>query len=667
MNALRQMLWKEFRENLLWAALIAAAFGIALAYGWSKLQDPYNHYAYHSFMWETLLVISRFGGPIAGLALGFLQTIPEWSRDRWAYLIHRPISPGRIFLAKAAAGITLYLLATGVPYAVLCWTATRPGALAAPVYLELSLAGWMNLLGGLPFYFGAMLTTLREARWTGSRGWGLLAALAAIASSTMTTAGMEAFRLAGFTLAIACAAAGAFLAHSGNGAPRWWFKTGLALTLLWGAWGLLFLLSLLAQMARPQSEHAYTENAIHLDGRPVQVTARRGSPSQIIDEMGGAVEISKEAAGRSELWRVPEGYFAPSRIDVPFFENITRNYHRQIWNKLDQLESVGSTIWYFSTLENKLLAYDRFTRQRVAEGGPDGISRPPDAPAMPFPGFYTRNYYAALQFRTGVYAVDFYKETITPILETSGPEQSAYEGSAVVKKRYDAPFENLRIFTVMNGVLTIQSPDAQPVLVKDLPKLDKKYQLHEVAYHYDLERAYAFYGLNWNTPSKDRKTLPTYIWEADLKTGTDRLIRMPPIDNSREEKHWTDSLLYLVLQPWEKVWNPASLWFKAKFLEPAYLPVWERRWNTRHQQLYRELRQAAWTGLAAALAACGWITFHGGIRKPRAWVAPALVFATGVPGLLALLAWKTWKAPAVPTHPPAPDGTEIFTLAAKDR
>src|SRR5215471_6856573 len=110
-------------------------------------------------------------------ALGWWQIHHERPRDLWAFLVHRPITRTEIFFAKIMAGLLIYFLAVSLPLlGYLIWISV-PGHLSAPFEWGTALpaAGWV-LLGPL-WYFAAMLTSLREARWYASRGMGLAAAL----------------------------------------------------------------------------------------------------------------------------------------------------------------------------------------------------------------------------------------------------------------------------------------------------------------------------------------------------------------------------------------------------------------------------------------------------------------------------------------------------------
>ena len=111
-----------------------------------------------------------------GAALGFLQVFFEARGDKRSLLLHRPISRSRIFLGKALAGVALYVLALGIPFACLeSWFAT-PGKMPAPYHWRTGLPWLADILSGLVYYFAGMLTAQREARWYGSRGLALAAA-----------------------------------------------------------------------------------------------------------------------------------------------------------------------------------------------------------------------------------------------------------------------------------------------------------------------------------------------------------------------------------------------------------------------------------------------------------------------------------------------------------
>jgi hypothetical protein len=69
---------------------------------------------------------------VVGFLLGLIQILPELKRDRWAALLHRPVSRGVILRGKVVAGLILYAVATVLPFLYFVWQAATPGHFAAP-------------------------------------------------------------------------------------------------------------------------------------------------------------------------------------------------------------------------------------------------------------------------------------------------------------------------------------------------------------------------------------------------------------------------------------------------------------------------------------------------------------------------------------------------------
>ena len=103
--------------------------------------------------------------------LGFVQVFFEATGDKRSLLLHRPLSPSRIFLAKALVGVGLYTLALGVPFAYLeSWYAT-PGNLAVPFHWQTCLPWLADILSGFVYYFAGMLVAQRKCAGMGAAAW----------------------------------------------------------------------------------------------------------------------------------------------------------------------------------------------------------------------------------------------------------------------------------------------------------------------------------------------------------------------------------------------------------------------------------------------------------------------------------------------------------------
>src|SRR5262245_37977743 len=135
---MKALIWKELRENVKWTPLPGLV--ILLVFLIDKPDEPIP-----DTTGALLFCLTAVG---FGAALGFVQVFFEGHGDKRSILLHRPLSPSRIFLAKALAGITLYLLALGIPFACLeSWLAT-PGSISAPFQWRTSLPWLADILSG---------------------------------------------------------------------------------------------------------------------------------------------------------------------------------------------------------------------------------------------------------------------------------------------------------------------------------------------------------------------------------------------------------------------------------------------------------------------------------------------------------------------------------------
>ncbi len=157
------LLWKEFRENLKWGVvLLVISFLYQLGCQFVRPREQVLLDA----EFEAYL---GFGCAVAAVVMGLLQTFREVSRDRWAYLLHRGVTPQQILQAKAIVGVGLYLVAAFVPLGILGLWAATPGNIAAPWHPLALLQPSLMILAVIPFWFVGALISVREARWYATR------------------------------------------------------------------------------------------------------------------------------------------------------------------------------------------------------------------------------------------------------------------------------------------------------------------------------------------------------------------------------------------------------------------------------------------------------------------------------------------------------------------
>src|SRR4249920_863370 len=97
-HVMKVLIWKEWLENLKWVPLPGLV--ILIVFLIARPLTPMPDVTQAFFYAVTAAV---FGG-----ALGFVQIYFDGHGDKRSILLHRPLSPSRIFLAKALAGVGLY-------------------------------------------------------------------------------------------------------------------------------------------------------------------------------------------------------------------------------------------------------------------------------------------------------------------------------------------------------------------------------------------------------------------------------------------------------------------------------------------------------------------------------------------------------------------------------
>ena len=150
---MKSLIWKEWREHLKWVPLPGLV--ILLVFSIEKPEEP--------MPWSMVAYYYCLTAVVFAAALGFLQIIFEAHGDKRSLLLHRPLYPSRIFLAKALAGVSLYLLALGIPFVCLETWMARPGNMPAPYHWRMSLPWLADILSGLVYYFAGMLMAQRSA------------------------------------------------------------------------------------------------------------------------------------------------------------------------------------------------------------------------------------------------------------------------------------------------------------------------------------------------------------------------------------------------------------------------------------------------------------------------------------------------------------------------
>ncbi|HKB39406.1 MAG TPA: hypothetical protein VKD72_23415, partial [Gemmataceae bacterium] len=568
---MKALIWKELRENFKWAPLPALAiFGLIALFGALPLMHP--------MAWFFVgLVAAAFGA-----ALGFLQVYFESQGDKRSLLLHRPISRSRIFLSKAIAGVGLYLLALGIPFACVVGLSATPGHLPQPFSWPMALPLAADVLTGLVYYFAGMLTAQREARWYGSRCLGLAAGLCCSYLVWLLPEFWHAL-LAVVTLGgvVAVAAWGSFMTGGAYAPQPRLAKIALAVTFLAGLSALSFTGKYLIGARQGDTEYRYMLDS---QGRGLVVHIHSNAIQSVTDLEGHVLELKGEWLedyalkdlqvflhdkfdGRSVTIRgVPDRGGETWDLSGPR----TRSY-RNAGRCLVEFLVQGREAWWYVPVQGRLVGYDKESKHFLGSFGPEGFCPPDEQPRDRFQGqllsthssFYGSHTPDYLAFADVVYAVDIPKRTVRalyvpPTGETvlwatwwAGSGNPELRQSAVVTDKWARVLDKA-------GSQVFAAPwayDPQRYHIKDIKRLEgpERYRIRYLPWWYlDLETLEALpeHAVDYDAAGREiaRHSLPpraqiTGRWPPMTGTGA------PPIRLA--EPSYRQVLFGLVTSPAE--------------------------------------------------------------------------------------------------------------------
>jgi hypothetical protein len=497
---MRALIWKEWREHLKWLPLPGLV--ILCVFLIDTPDEPMPDRMDTYFFCLTAVVFAA--------ALGFLQVFFEGHGDKRSLLLHRPLSPSRIFLAKAIAGIGLYVLALGIPFACLeSWYAT-PGKMPAPYHWRTSLPWLADILSGLVYYFAGMLTAQRDVRWYGSRG---LALAAAFFCSYLVWAVPEFWQaLVAIGTIGALVGVAAWGSYSAGGAyapqPRL-AKAALALTFLLGL--------LIASMLGKQWVGTWFDSGIEYE--------------YTMDRQG-RVLFQRFVAGVGVIGRTDlNGQDMPERTplegaplvwtETPHFLSY-RNSGR-FYVKCANDSKPGNEHWYYDHARGRLLGYDVYYHHVLGSFGPDGFTPAGQQPGEPFQGEfrYRCGPSRALQmeylaFPGRVYTVDYARRTIRTLFTPAVGETVAF------LSRWSDPLDRKRAGLVVSTDKSFHFLTGEGSLVVSVPRLyDPVKSIPVLAGPLEKPERYAVWYPSWfewttTLEPEEYRNLPCYLHEYDV-------------------------------------------------------------------------------------------------------------------------------------------------------
>jgi hypothetical protein len=501
---MRPLIWKEFRENFKWAALVVFLLG-----GLTALQGPPSPLKLMKH--EFLLLVSLFAAG-CGTGLGFLQVFFESRGDQRALLLHRPVSRSRIFLGKAVVGGGLYLLALATPFAWSVGWAATPGHNAAPFRWPMALPWLADTLTGVVYYFAGMLIAQREARWYGSRCLGLATAFLCSFLVWALPEFWQALLAIGIVgTLVAVAAWGSFLTGGAYAPQPRLAKAALAMTFLLG----LLSLSVGVKVAigawfDSDTRYRYT---LDREGRVLVVRTERGAIKSVTDLEGRqpqalaskSLETSTladvEAPFTGILWPCFHSYRNSGRFYVPYRND----------------SAPSSQMWYYVPDEGRVLGYDAPSRRMIGSIGPEGFAPPDQQPRERFEGkpshgsfLYDAGPAPYLDLSGRVYTLNLALRTVRTLFTPA--EGETVQGAL---RWEDEKRKLTRAFVLTDRSLHLVEESGAPVFSAPLVYDREDYGLVHVGRLADPERFVVWYEPSWYLWADAGKNMPSYLVEYD--------------------------------------------------------------------------------------------------------------------------------------------------------
>jgi hypothetical protein len=500
---MRSLLWKEAHENLKWAVLPLLVLG-----GLMALLGPPSLMNY-----SALLVLGLIAAVFAA-ALGFLQIFPESHGDKRSLLLHRPLSPSRIFLAKAAVGVVLYLLGVGLPFAgAVAWIAT-PGHVAEPFRWGMALPWLADILTGLVYYFAGMLTAQREARWYGSRGLGLAGAvLCTFLVWVVPDFWQSLLAIAVMGALVGLAAWGSFLAGGAYAPQPSVARAALAATLLAGL--LVVGVTIKVLIGGCTFERYMSYYTLDREGRVLVIRWRPGDIQSVTDlegrrpkalegrQLDSSAIHQVEAPGSSPFGPEYESYRSSGRFTV----------------RCRNDSSSGDERWFYVPEEGLLRGYDGRSRRLIGSCGPDGFVPADREPRERFRGqaYHGSFLYEAgpayfLSVPGGVYALDFARHTIRTLF--TPPEGQSVLGTVRWK---DDREKWTRAVVLTETSLHVLDESGAPVLSAPLAHDREDYGRVSISQVESPRRFVVWYEPSWYLWADAGKSMSSYLVEYDTE------------------------------------------------------------------------------------------------------------------------------------------------------
>ena len=155
--------FKELRDVLRWVPPGIVVMGMLC---WMEVPEQLT---YCSIVRHELVLGTIYASSLFAFALGLLQSLFDLRPVAREFLLHRPVSPGRIFWSKLAAGFVGHTLIWLIPLSLMALYLESLGPEQKPLSWLDTVPAAICCLVSFSFHPAAMWMVCRDARWIGTK------------------------------------------------------------------------------------------------------------------------------------------------------------------------------------------------------------------------------------------------------------------------------------------------------------------------------------------------------------------------------------------------------------------------------------------------------------------------------------------------------------------
>ena len=649
---MKTLLWKELRENIKWALLAMLAFGAAAGYSLFQTTNDSNRYQGVTLVNSGFLMVTTFGAPVVALLLGFLQTLPELKADRWAALLHRPTHKATVFWAKVLAGTLLYILAVGIPYALMVWWVATPGNFRAPFIPSMIRPGVVDLFAGLMYYFAALVIALQKRRSLFLRPVPILAALH-VSFFTISTPyfHLAMWATAAMSFALLVAAQGTISSRELFHGRSWLGKASLLLVTIYGLFGLgdLLLRGVTAWGSKSASEYYRWE--LTKSGPPVRFTYKNNQLAAVHLPDGSVPTDPKLQLNRITAETASTNGATQYIGDAHGWKPRVRpEYYRESYSYVGNIEMAQFPEflwWYYLPKDRYFVAFQYISKKPLYILDAEGFRAASKTP-HPFPSDMDWASNQGVKVFPNANNLTFAFLATQKTKDVPLATREPVFGLAMSWANHEGKSVPIFYAPQLTGI-SVYKPTGDFIAFLPYSKDVDRWGQITVATNPTRDQFQIFYEPSVWIERKKRDAMPSFVDNVDTHGVVLKSYELPPLPRDRNElalntliQRRTKSLAFFVGQmAYDKIGALAGI--------PTLVNADRSRWTSGLKVTLESLYWSFGWSILLSITTFIWSRKAGfGIKRIWAWTT--FVFLLGIPGILAFRLVSDWPVLAQCAH-----------------